>query len=71
VTQENFSRIRNGMTQQQVIAILGEPSESSSIDIGGLSGTAAKWIDGNSVITIQFVNDKVQARQFNRSGQPE
>jgi hypothetical protein len=66
VSAENFERIRNGMTQKEVVAILGEPTETSAISIGELSGGMATWQDGNTVISVQFVNDKVQAKQLNR-----
>jgi hypothetical protein len=64
ITPENFERIGNGMTQAEVIAILGQPTETSAIGIGGLSGGMATWRDGSTEISVQFVNDKVQARQL-------
>ena len=66
VSAENFERIQNGMTQKEVVAILGEPTETSAISIGGLSGGMATWRDGNAAISVQFVNDKVQAKQLSR-----
>jgi hypothetical protein len=66
ISAENFERIRNGMTQKEVVALLGEPTESSAIGIGGLSGGMATWKEGNTVISVQFVNDKVQAKQLSR-----
>ena len=66
VSLENFERIQTGMTQKEVVAILGEPTETSAIGIGGLSGGMASWRDGGTEISVQFVNDKVQARQLSR-----
>lgn len=66
ISAENFERIQNGMTQKEVVALLGEPTESSAIGIGGLSGGMATWREGNTVISVQFVNDKVQAKQLSR-----
>jgi hypothetical protein len=64
ISAENFERIRNGMTQKEVVAILGEPAETSAIGIGGLSG--------GMEISVQFVNDKVQAKQLSReSARPQ
>lgn len=68
VTAENFERIRSGMAQKEVVAILGEPTETSAIGIGGLSGGMATWREGNTEISVQFVNDKVQAKQLSREG---
>ena len=66
LTQDNFARIKQGMTQQEVTAILGEPTETSSISLGGLSGSSANWTDGKTTISIQFLNDKVQLTQFSK-----
>lgn len=66
VTAENFARIQTGMTQQEVVALLGEPTETSAVSIGGLSGGMSTWRDGNTTISVQFLNDKVQAKQFSR-----
>jgi hypothetical protein len=68
VTQENFSRIQDGMSEQEVMAILGSPTESSSGSILGISGTASKWTGGDATITIRFVNGKVALRTFEKPG---
>lgn len=66
VTAENFERIQTGMTQKEVIAVLGEPTETSSVNIAGASGGMASWKDGGTVISVQFLNDKVQAKQLSK-----
>ncbi len=66
ISAENFERIQTGMTQKEVVALLGEPTETSAISIAGLSGGMATWRDGNTEISVQFVNDKVQAKQLSR-----
>lgn len=65
VTQENFARIKNNMSMQEVIAILGEPTSAEGIMIAGISGTSAVWKSKNSEIDIQFLNDKVTVKSFN------
>lgn len=67
LTQENFEKIQTGMTLAQVQAILGEPTESSSVDVAVFSGTVSKWQQGEVTITIQFVNGKVVAKQFSKA----
>jgi hypothetical protein len=67
VTEENYAKIRDGMSEQEVIAILGKPTESSSLSIAGLSGTGAKWVEGDAVIAVQFVNGKVLSSSFRRA----
>ena len=71
VTQENFARIQDGMSEQEVTAILGSPTESSSSSILGISGTSSKWTGGDATITIQFVNGKVALRSFDKPGKKQ
>ena len=68
VTQDNFGKVQDGMTEQEVAAILGSPTESSSGSILGISGTASKWVGSDAVITIRFVNGKVALRNFDKPG---
>ncbi|MCK9377387.1 MAG: outer membrane protein assembly factor BamE [Syntrophobacterales bacterium] len=67
VNQAKFDKVKTGMTMAQVTAILGEPTESSSVDVGGRSGTASTWKKGDVTIIIQFVNGKVVAKQLSKS----
>lgn len=71
VTQENFAKVQDGMTEQEVTAILGSPTESSSGSILGISGTSSKWVGGDALITIQFVNGKVALRSFDKPGKKQ
>lgn len=64
ITQDNFARIQDGMSEQEVHAILGAPSESSSVSVLGLSGTSSKWVGQDTVITVQFVNGKVMLKSL-------
>jgi hypothetical protein len=66
ITQENFSRIESGMSEQEVIAILGSPTESSSVDVLGISGTAARWAGSDAEITVRFVGGKVALKSFDK-----
>jgi hypothetical protein len=67
INQTNFEKIQTGMSLAQVQAILGEPTEASSMDLAVFSGTASKWRQGDVTITIQFVNGKVVAKQFSKT----
>jgi hypothetical protein len=69
ISQVNFEKIQTGMTMAQVTAILGEPTESSSVDVAVFSGTVSKWTAGDVTITVQFVNGKVVAKQLSKSDQ--
>jgi len=66
ITQENFSRIRDGMSEQEVLALLGSPTESSSRTVLGVSGTSSKWVASDAVISVQFVNGKVLLKTFDK-----
>jgi len=66
VTQENFAKIRDGMSEQEVQALLGSPTESSSVSVLGLSGTSSRWAAKDAVITVQFVNGKVRLKNFEK-----
>lgn len=67
INQENFNKIQTGMTLEEVQSILGKPAESSSADFGGISGGSATWKHDEAVISVQFVNDKVQFKQYTSS----
>src|SRR3954464_4863497 len=66
ITQENFSRIESGMSEREVISILGSPTESSSVDVLGISGTAARWAGNDAEITVRFVGGKVALKSFDK-----
>ncbi|MEE4359053.1 MAG: outer membrane protein assembly factor BamE [Desulfococcaceae bacterium] len=69
ISEENFNKIQNGMTQAEVYTILGEPSESSSGSMVGISGTSAKWSKDGTEISIQFLNGKVRMKNFAKISQ--
>ena len=66
ITQGNFDRIKDEMSEQEVAAILGSPTESSSTSLVGISGTASRWADKDAVITVRFVNGKVVLKTFEK-----
>lgn len=66
ISQENFDKIKSGMTEEEVTSLLGKPSESSSMSLGSLSGGSSVWKDKQGAITIQFANGKVMSKQFSK-----
>lgn len=66
VTQENFLKIQEGMTEQEVTALLGRPSESNSVNLLGVSGTSSRWVSGDAVIAVSFVNGKVALKSYDK-----
>lgn len=69
VNQENFLKIQEGMSEQEVSSLLGRPTESNSVNVLGVSGTASRWMAGNTVITVRFVNGQVAFKSFDKPGQ--
>ena len=68
VTQHNYEQIKPGMTMEQVVTILGEPTSVETINLAGISGASATWKSGGSIITIQFFNHKVKIKALSKSG---
>jgi predicted Zn finger-like uncharacterized protein len=70
ITKENFDKIQNGMTENEVKAILGEPNADEinqnlnrggfRVNSFGVSGLA--WKRGNNAIAVSFINGRVVAK---------
>ncbi len=67
LTQENFSKVQEGMTEAEVKSILGEPTESSSVQLLGVSGTSSRWVSGDTVVTVRFLGGKVAQKSFDKT----
>lgn len=67
VTPENFAKIQDGMAEQEVLAILGSPTESSSTSVLGISGTTSRWVSGDAEIMIRFLGGKVAVKRFDKT----
>jgi hypothetical protein len=68
VNQENFLKVQEGMSEEEVISLLGRPTESNSVNVLGVSGTASRWVAGDTVVTVRFVNGKVAFKSFDKAG---
>lgn len=55
VNQENYSRLKPGMTKVEVEGLLGGPTECS----GALGISSCTWGDDSSFISVQYAGDKV------------
>ncbi|MCB2228515.1 MAG: hypothetical protein KQH53_17675 [Desulfarculaceae bacterium] len=64
--QETYDKIKINMTLKEAIALLGEPSESSGMSLGGVSGTSATWKDEHGTINLQFINGKVKVKTYTK-----
>ena len=64
LTEDNLQKIHNGMTTDEVKAILGAPTSlQTSNALGIISGTTYTYHTSSSDVKITFVNDKVIATE--------
>jgi len=60
LTEDNLEKVHNGMSPDEVKAILGEPTSSQTGNaLGIISGTTYIYHTDKSDVKITFVNDKV------------
>ncbi|SFP74333.1 SmpA / OmlA family protein [Geopseudomonas sagittaria] len=55
VNQENFSKLKTGMSKTEVEQLLGAPRECA----GALGFTSCTWGDEKTFISVQFAQDQV------------
>jgi hypothetical protein len=54
------------MTEEQVVALLGKPTETNSVSVLGVSGSVSRWVADDAVITVRLVNGKVAIKSFDK-----
>ena len=59
LTQENVDKIKVGMGQADVEALIGKPTGTTSTKIPGGMAAREEWKEGDKVVRIDFFNDKV------------
>jgi hypothetical protein len=59
LTEANLQKIQTGMTPDEVKAILGDPTDSQTKSMLGISTTVFSYHTGTSNVAITFLNDKV------------
>jgi len=64
ITQENFAKVQEGMSEPEVTTLLGSPTSSSSVQVLGVSGTHSLWEGSGAVISVRFVNGKVATKSY-------
>ncbi|WP_137820519.1 outer membrane protein assembly factor BamE [Pseudomonas sp. 2FG] len=55
INQENYSKIKTGMSKAEVESLLGAPTDCS----GALGFSSCTWGDQKSFISIQYAGDQV------------
>jgi len=63
MTEANLEKIHNGMTTDEVKAILGEPTDSQTKSMLGISSTTFSYHTGSSNVAITFIDNKVIATE--------
>jgi hypothetical protein len=62
LTKENYDKIKRGMTEKEVVAILGSPSSRRAIEQhAGFVSRRLMWQLGQAFIVVVFHNGKVDA----------
>ena len=66
ITRENYDKIENGMTMEEVNAILGEPSMTSENEIAGITTVLHHYQLPltTTAIDVYFTNGKVSAKNY-------
>lgn len=59
LTPDNFSLVKNGMTEEEVKGLIGKPNGVKSDEMLGLSSTIYTYSKGESEAKIGFINGKV------------
>jgi len=55
LTQENFAKVQIGLGREEVVGLIGKPSECSR----NVIGEVCHWQDGQRQASVTFVADKV------------
>jgi len=74
LTYTKFNRVKEGMTEEEVIRILGEPTKVTSVNVdtgigslfglNNLSGTNMIWNTGDAKANVIFFKGKVKSTNF-------
>ncbi len=65
ITQENYDRLKTGMTSAEVEAVLGKPDEIKSADIPLVATASHLYENGGNRIVLTFYNDKLVTKEAN------
>ena len=63
LTRENFAKIQNDQTEEEVIKILGKPTKIESGSFLGVTGTTYLYKTKDKEVKITFVNGKVFGKE--------
>lgn len=64
LTPENFAKVKNGMSEEEVKEILGKPDEVESGEVLGLTSTTYTYDDQGGFARIGFINGNVATKHY-------
>jgi hypothetical protein len=64
INEKNYQQIEVGMSREQVVEILGEPTQTQTASLLGIGGESAQWQDGGVKISATFVNGNLLTRSM-------
>ena len=64
--QIEYLLIDEGMSEREVNALLGSPTESQGFNAYGFSSTLSRWVASDAAITVRFVNGKARIKTFDK-----
>ena len=67
LTEENYELVENGMSQEVVYDLLGEPKETKAKRQFGLNAFYAFWANDQFTVRILFANDTVKSKALIRT----
>src|SRR5438445_449677 len=67
LNQENFDKIRDGMSQKEVREVLGDPVDASGAKLLRPAKCGGGWKDNRNNITVHFLNDKVVSKHMSQT----
>lgn len=67
LTRANFDQIHENMSKEEVQAILGPPSSSSTEDKLIHKRTTWRYVEGDKYINITYKNDELDSKDTNLS----
>jgi hypothetical protein len=59
ITAENYQKMSAGMSRAEVVAIMGEPTQTEAGSLLGIQGETATWQNGSMSVNAQFVNGQL------------
>jgi outer membrane protein assembly factor BamE (lipoprotein component of BamABCDE complex) len=65
LTRANFDQIHENMSKEEVRAILGSPSSTSTEDKLIYKRTTWRYVEGDKYINITFKNDELDSKDTN------